>query len=85
MPRAVAYAAVLAAGAAGYANAPVWLVPAAAACLTLADWRPWRLVRQARAPWTSKTISYFVAGIIADLAIATLAFGAGRMARLLLG
>ena len=41
------YAVLLAMGTAAYANAPAWVVPAAAAGLTLADWRPWRLSRQA--------------------------------------
>ena len=55
------------------------LVPGAAACLTLADWQPWRLARQARASWSSKAAAYLVSGFIAQLVMAALAFGAGRI------
>jgi hypothetical protein len=81
----LAYAVLLVLGAAGYANAPAWLVPAAAACLTLADWRPWRLGQHARAAWSSKATTYLVSGAIAHLVLATLAFSAGRILHLLLG
>lgn len=79
------FAVVLALGTAGYGQAPAWLVPAGAACLTVAAWRPWRLERQVRSAWTSKTTTYLVTGIVADLGVAGLAFGAGRMLRALLG
>jgi hypothetical protein len=79
------YAILLALTAAAYAHAPAWLVPAAAACLTLADWRPWRLGRQAGAPLSSKAKTYLVTGLLAHLVLAALAFGAGRIVRLLLG
>jgi hypothetical protein len=85
MHRLVTYAVILAMGAAGYANGPAWLVPAAAACLTLDDWRLWRLGRQVRASWSSKTTTYLVTGVVADLALAAIAFGAGRTAHLFLG
>jgi hypothetical protein len=80
----VAYVVLLLLGVAGFAKAPAWLVPAAAACLTLADWRPWRLGRQARAPWSSKATTYLVTGLIAHLVLAALAFGAGGVLHLLL-
>ena len=83
MPHLLSYAVLLAMAAAGYADAPAWLVPAAAACLTLDDWRLWRLARQVRTSWSSKTTTYLVTGAIADLALAALAFGAGRILRLL--
>jgi hypothetical protein len=35
--------------------------------------------------WTSKTITYFATGVAANLILATLAFAAGRVVRLLLG
>jgi hypothetical protein len=79
------YAVLLALGATGYANAPAWLVLAAAATLTLNDWRLWRLGRQTRAAWSSKTTTYLVTGFLADLVLAALAFGAGRIMRQLLG
>jgi hypothetical protein len=83
MHRMVTYAVLLALAAAGYANAPAWLVPAAAACLTLDDWQLWRLGRQVRASWSSKTVTYLVTGVIADLGLTAIAFGAGRVLRLL--
>jgi hypothetical protein len=85
MHRVTSYAILLAAGAAGYAGAPAWLVLAAAAALTLDDWRLWRLGRQVRAPWSSKSATYLVTGVLADLALAAIAFGAGRIARQMLG
>jgi hypothetical protein len=36
----VVYVILVALAAAAYANATAWLVPAATACLTIADWRP---------------------------------------------
>jgi hypothetical protein len=80
----VTYAVILALWLAGYMNAPAWLVPAGAAALTLDGWRPWRLGRQARGPWTSKVATYFVTGVVTDLVLAALSFGAGRIVRLLL-
>lgn len=79
------YAVLLATGTAAYANAPAWVVPAAAAGLTLADWRPWRLSRQAPLVSSAKAVTYLVAGGIAHLVLAAVAFGAGRFARQLLG
>jgi hypothetical protein len=35
--------------------------------------------------WTSKTITYFATGVVANLILAALAFAAGRVMRLLLG
>jgi hypothetical protein len=78
------YAVLLATGIAAYANAPVWVVPAAAAGLTLADWRPWRLSRQAPLA-SSKAVTYLVAGGVANLVLAAVAFGAGTITRQLLG
>jgi hypothetical protein len=83
--RALAYALMLALALAGYANATAWLIPAGAACLTLDGWRPWRLGPHSRIAWTSKTTTYFVTGVIADLVLAALAFAAGRIVRMLLG
>ncbi len=85
MHRILAFVVLLALGAGGYANGPAWLVPAAAAFLTLADWQPWRLARQVRAPWSSKAAAYLVSGFIAQLVMAALAFGAGRLLHRLLG
>jgi hypothetical protein len=43
------------------------------------------LGRQARGPWTSKTTTYFVTGVVADLVLAALSFGAGRIVHALAG
>jgi hypothetical protein len=79
------YAFVLALALAGYLNAPAWLVLPGAAGLTLADWGLRGLPPSARMAWTSKTITYFATGVAANLILATLAFAAGRVVRLLLG
>jgi hypothetical protein len=83
------YAVLLATAIAAYANAPAWGVPAAAAGLTLADWRPWRqgwaMRRQAPMTWSSKAVTYLATGAVAHLVLAAIAFGAGRIARQLLG
>jgi threonine/homoserine/homoserine lactone efflux protein len=79
------YAIILALALAGYLQAPGWLVLAGAGCLTLDGWRMWRLGPQSRIDWTSKTTTYFITGVAANLILATLAFGGGRMLRVLLG
>jgi hypothetical protein len=84
-PSALTYAVMLALAAAGYVLAPAWTILAGAACLTLAGWRPWRLGPHSHIAWTSKTTTYFVTGILADLALAALSYGAGRIVRVLLG
>jgi hypothetical protein len=85
----VTYALVLALGSAGYLKAPAWLVLAGVACLTLEGWRPWRSTRtwgpQSRIDWTSKTTTYFVTGVVANLILASAAFAGGRIVRALLG
>ena len=81
----VPYAFILALALAGYLDAPAWLALPGAAGLTLADWGLRGLPPHARMAWTSKTTTYFVVGLIANLILAALAFAAGRMARLLLG
>jgi hypothetical protein len=77
--RMLVYVVLLVLAVAGYTGATAWMVPAAAAYLTLADWRPWRLGRQARAPWSSKAMTYLVSGVLFHLVLAALAFGAGRI------
>jgi hypothetical protein len=81
----LAYAVILVMAVAGYMQAPVWIVPAATACLTLDSWKPWRPDRCSRIEWTSKTTTYFVAGVMADLCVTAIAFGAGRIVRFLAG
>jgi hypothetical protein len=79
------YAFVLALGAAGYLRMPGWLVLVGATGLTLADWGLRGLPPRSRMAWTTKTTTYFVAGVVANVILAALAFAAGRAARFLLG
>ena len=81
----LSYAILLAMSLAGYTNGPGWLILAGAAGLTLGSWRPWRLSRQSRTVWTSKTATYFVTGVLVDLGLAAFSFGAGRVVRAILG
>jgi hypothetical protein len=80
-----AYAFILAMGAAGYLQAPGWLVLPGAAALVLADWGLRGVPPLSRMVWTSKVTTYFVAGVVANLILAALAFAAGRVAHLLPG
>ena len=81
----VTYAVTLALGLAGYLEASAWLVLLGAGCLTLNSWRPWRLGPHSRIDWTSKTMTYFLTGVIANLILSALSFGGGRIVRGLLG
>jgi len=80
-----AYAFVVAMSMAGYLRAPGWLILAGTVGLTLADWGLRGLPPRSRMAWTSKTTTYFVAGVAANAILATLAFAAGLATRLLLG
>jgi threonine/homoserine/homoserine lactone efflux protein len=81
----ITYAVLLALALAGYVKAPGWLVLAGAACLTLDGWRLWRLRPRSGIDWTSKTTTYFVTGVMANLILAVISFGGGRMVRILVG
>lgn len=81
----LSYAVMLALALAGYLRAPGWLVLAGAACLTLDGWRLWRLRPRSGIDWTSKTTTYFVTGVVANLVLALLPFGVGRIVRIVLG
>jgi hypothetical protein len=78
------YAVILALVLAGCLEAPGWMVLPGAALLTLDAWRLWRLGPRSRIDWTSKTTTYFVTGLVANLIVAVIAFGAGRLVRILL-
>jgi hypothetical protein len=77
------YAVIAAMGLAGYWGAPWWLVLVGAAVLTAGAWwsRILQLGRESRAPWSSKTRTYFVTGVVVDVVLAGLCFGAGRIVR----
>jgi threonine/homoserine/homoserine lactone efflux protein len=78
-------AVILALALAGYMSASGWLVLAGATCLTLDGWRLWRLRPRSGIDWTSKTTTYFVTGVAANLILALLSYGTGRMLRIVLG
>jgi hypothetical protein len=77
------YAVILALGLAGYWGGRWWLVLAGAAALTLGAWwtKLLKLTREPRVAWSSKTTTYFVTGVVLDIALATVSFGAGRIVR----
>jgi len=79
------YAFLLVLALAGWLDAPVWLALVGAAALTLADWGLRGLPPAARMAWTSKTITYFASGVVANLILAVLAFAAGRLAHWVAG
>lgn len=83
----LAYAVIAALCLAGYAGYPWWLILAGAGILTLRAW--WRkllqLRHELRAAWSSKATTYFVTGVVLDIALAALCFGAGRLVRAVLG
>jgi hypothetical protein len=83
----VALGIVLLVALAGYAGMPPWLVPLAAAGLTLEGWwdKLLALRQRPREPWSSKVITYFVTGIVRDLCFAALAYAAGSALRIFLG
>jgi uncharacterized membrane protein YedE/YeeE len=76
---------VVAAGLAGFARWPVWLVLIAAAGMTLQAWWDKLLPRgeEPRERWSTKAITYFVTGIIQNLLFSALAYAAGTWARVL--
>ena len=80
------YVMLLLVGLAGYADASWWLVPLAAGGLTIEGW--WekaRLLRQhPRLPLSSKIVTYFVTGVIANIGFSALSFLCGRVVRRLL-
>jgi len=82
----LAYAVIIGMGLAGYWGAPWWLVPAGGAALSLGAWwmKLLQLVREPHVAWSSKTTTYFVTGVVLDIALATVAFGAGRIVRVVL-
>ena len=75
---------LLLAGAAGFAGASWWLVPLAAAGLTIEGW--WEkgrllLRQQPRVLPSSKIVTYFVTGVVANLGYCALSFLCGRIVR----
>jgi len=73
--------------AAGYAMAPLWVVPVGAGFLTLAGW--WRKLRPLRrapqVPFSTKMTAYLVVSVVIDLAFASASYVMGRMLAVWLG
>jgi hypothetical protein len=76
------YAVIIGMGLAGYWGAPWWLVLAGGVALSLGAW--WMKLLQLGLAWSSKSTTYFVTGVALDIALATVAFGAGRIVRAVL-
>jgi hypothetical protein len=70
------YVMLAAVGVAGFAHASWWFVPAAAILSTIVDWRTkrWMLRRWSSAEPSTKAITYFVTGILADLGLAAVSY-----------
>jgi len=68
---------------AGYAGGSGWLALAGAAALTVGSW--WRKVQLLRqhpqVPFSTKMTTYFVAGVVINLVLATASLTAGRALR----
>ena len=68
---------------AGYAGGSGWLALAGATALTVGSWwRKFQLLRQhPKVPFSTKMTTYFVAGIVFNLLLATASLVAGRLLR----
>ena len=79
----VPYAFLLVMVAAGYFGLPAWVVLLGAAGVVSEGWwtHAQRLHRRPRQLWSKKTTTYFVTGILANLALSAAGYGIGRVAR----
>lgn len=72
---------------AGYAGAPLWVVLFGVAGIASEGW--WsklQLLRQQPSqPWSTKTKTYFVAGILGNIVLSAISYGAGRIVRAAVG
>ena len=72
---------------AGYAGAPLWVVLFGVAGIAWEGW--WSklqlLRQQPRQPWSTKTKTYFVAGIVGNIVLSAVGYGAGRILRATVG
>jgi len=73
------YCVLFCVGLAGYLHAPVWCVCIGAGATTLADWwrMRWMVWQWRTAPPSSKSITYFVTGVLVDLLYAAAVFALG--------
>jgi hypothetical protein len=72
---------------AGYAGAPLWVVLFGVAGIASEGW--WSklqvLRQQPSQPWSTKTKTYFVAGILGNIVLSAISYGAGRIVRAAVG
>jgi hypothetical protein len=72
--------------AAGYAAAPWWVVLLGVAGIASEGWwakLPW--LHRPGPAWSAKITTYFVSGLLANVGVSALAYGAGRLARAMAG
>jgi hypothetical protein len=83
----LAYVIISAMAIAGYAGAPLWVVLFGIAGIVPEGW--WSklqlLRRQPGQPWSTKTKTYFVAGIVGNIVLSAISYGAGRIVRAAVG
>ena len=83
----LAYVIVPAMAVAGYAGAPLWVVLFGVAGIASEGW--WSklqlLRQQPRQPWSTKVTAYFVTGILGNIVLSAISYGAGRIVRATLG
>ena len=72
---------------AGYAGAPLWVVLFGVAGIASEGW--WSklqvLRQQPGRPWSTKMKGYFVTGIVGNIVLSAIGYGAGRILRATVG
>jgi len=83
----LAYVIVPAMALAGYAGAPLWVILFGVAGIASEGW--WSklqlLRQQPRKPWSTKVTAYFVTGILGNIVLSAISYGAGRILRAMVG
>ena len=83
----LAYVIISAMAIAGYAGAPLWVVLFGVAGIASEGW--WSklqvLRQQPSQPWSTKTKTYFVVGILGNIVLSAISYGAGRIVRATVG
>ena len=72
---------LLAAGIAGFANAPTWLILLTAGALTIEEWAKLWPLRSPAVTLSVKMVTYFVTGIVANVFYAAASYAIGTLAR----
>ena len=79
----LAYVIVPAMAVAGYAGAPLWVILFGVAGIASEGW--WSKLQLLRQPWSTKVTAYFVTGILGNIVLSAISYGAGRMVRVAVG